>query len=151
MKVKFVCRKFECRKDNIHYKTQLRKMQLQIIILTVLILIVFYCKVFKMYSLRNLYSFIVFPITQNEIVIFRINYSPQVMCDAHANIKLHAPVSFHFHFDKYVFPQFPGSYFSINRSRGIVSLFKTPIVHKSTFVKTRLINYKLVHSVLCRE
>ena len=77
-----------------------------------------------------------------------------MMCDAHANIKLHAPAvsfHFHFHFDKYVFPQFPGSYFSINRSPGDISLFKTPIVHKNTFVKIRLINYKLVHSVLCRE
>ena len=59
--------------------------------------------------------------------IFRINYSPQVMCDAHANIKLYAAaISFHFH--KYVFPsvfpQFPGYYFSINRSPGIVPLFK---------------------------
>ena len=72
-----------------------------------------------------------------------------MMCDAHANIKLHAPaVDFHFH--KYVFPQFPGSYFSINRSPVVVSLLKTPIVHKDIFVKIWLINYKLVHSVLCR-
>ena len=64
------------------------------------------------------------------------------MCDAKANIKLHAPaVSFHFHFHKNVFPQFPGSYFSINRSWGVVSLLKIPIVHKDIFVKIRLINY----------
>ena len=72
------------------------------------------------------------------------------MCDADGNVKLHAPaVSFTFTFIN--ISSLGSLVFSINRSRGVVSLFKTPILHKNTFVKIRLINYKLVHSVLCRD